>query len=154
LGYGLRELHPSQPVEMALGPVVALEAQVVAQQELGNPMAGPHKVTADVLAGADQVAHRLLGGSRDADGMQAADHQQPHEPLGIAAVGLDPVLGRALDLSRGRHRAFDTPRRQLPSQPEARWPCLIGDPHGRRQPGAELRNLLGTPAHPLHRQLA
>ena len=117
-------------------------------------MAGPHQVAADVLAGTDQVAHRLLGGSGNPHRVQGADHQQPHQSLGVAAVGLDPVLSRALDLARGGYRAADSPRRQCSRQPEAGRSRLIGDPHRRRQPGAELRHLLGLPTHPLHRQLS
>ena len=153
LGDRLGKLDPPQPVEMALGPVVALEAKVVAQQELGDAVAGPHQVSADVLARADQVAHRLLGRRWHPDSVQAADHQQAHQPLGVAAVGLDPVLGRALDLARGRDRAVDAPRCQRPGQPEAGRAGLIGDPHRRRQRGAEFRHLLGRTAHPLHPQL-
>jgi 3-phenylpropionate/trans-cinnamate dioxygenase ferredoxin reductase subunit len=34
--------------------------------------------------------------------MQRVDHQQPHQPLGVALVGLDPILRRPLDLPRRR----------------------------------------------------
>jgi hypothetical protein len=86
----------------------------VAQQELGDAVAGPHQVAADVLAGADQVAHRLFGGGGDPDGVQPADHQQADQPLGVAAIGLDPALGRALDLARRGDGALDASARANP----------------------------------------
>ena len=126
----------------------------MAQQELADAVAGRHQVAANVLAGADQIAHRLFGRRRHPDSVQAADHQQPHQPLGVAAVGIDPILGGALDLARGGHRALNAPRRKCPRQPEAGRAGLIGDPHWCRQSGAELRHLLGHSTHSLHRQLA
>jgi hypothetical protein len=37
--------------------------------------------------------------------MQSADHQQAHEPLGVAPIGLDTIPGWTLDLSRSPRRA-------------------------------------------------
>jgi hypothetical protein len=136
-----------------LGPVVTVEAQVVAQQELGDTVAGSHRVAADVLAGADQVPHRLFSGRRHPDCVKPPDHQQAHQSLGVAAVGLDPIGGRALDLPRSGNRAVDALRRQCPGQPKPRRARLIGDPHRRRQGSAEVRHLRGLATHPLHCQL-
>jgi hypothetical protein len=86
--------------------------------------------------------------------VQTADHQQPHQPFGVAAIGLDPVLGRTLDLARRGHRALDAPRCERPRQPEAGRAGLIGHPHRRWQPGAELRDLLGHTTHSPRCQLA
>ncbi|MGI8729040.1 MAG: hypothetical protein ACR2LK_03470 [Solirubrobacteraceae bacterium] len=47
----------------------------------------------------DEVAQRLLLAPEDTDGVQPVNHQQPHQPLGVAAVPLDAILRRTLDLA-------------------------------------------------------
>ena len=53
-------------------------------------------------------------------GCSAVDHQQPHHPLGVAPVGLDLVLRRALDLPRRRDHAPNPGRVQRPREPVTR----------------------------------
>ena len=78
-------------------------------------MARAHQIAAQILAGAHQVAQRLLLDARDRDAMQLAGDQQPHQPLGVAPIGLHPIR---------RRRAGSTPART---------------PHSRRPPPASRR---------------
>jgi hypothetical protein len=86
--------------------------------------------------------------------MKAADHQQADQPFGVATVGLHPIGGGALDLARRRDDAGDPALLERPGQAEAGRTRLVGDPHRRRQSGAEVGHLLGRPAQLPHRQLA
>jgi hypothetical protein len=61
----------------------------VAQQQLGQPVAGAHEIAAGVLAGAHEIACCLLLEARHAHRDELAQAQQPRQALGISAVGLD-----------------------------------------------------------------
>jgi hypothetical protein len=82
------------------------------------PVPRAHQIAADVLARSDQVAQCLHRAGRDPDRVQPADHQQPHQTLGVTAIGLDAILGGPLDLARRRDDAPDPGRLQRPGQPE------------------------------------
>lgn len=57
---------PVQPGVVGAGPGIAAgRDQAVAQQELGEPVPGPHEIRADVLAGPHQILGCLLRGDRD-----------------------------------------------------------------------------------------
>ena len=71
--------------------------------------------------------------------MQPVDHQQPHEPLGVPPVGLDPVLGRDArsspaprPRSRPRPRAAPAPTQTRSAPP--RTPPASERAAGRRTP--------------------
>ncbi|HEX3737193.1 MAG TPA: hypothetical protein VHV53_06585 [Solirubrobacterales bacterium] len=51
--------------------------------------------------------------------MKTADHQEAHQPLGVAAIGLHPVGRGALDLPRRGHHAGDPALLERPRQAEA-----------------------------------
>ncbi len=97
-------------------------------------MPGPHQIATEVLPRPDEIARRFLLGSGHPDRVQPADHQQPHETLGVAGVGLDPVLSRTLDLPRRGEHTLDPRRSQRSGQPQPGRPRLIGDPTGRGSP--------------------
>ena len=82
-----------------------------------EPLPGAHQIAAQILAGAHEVAQRLLLDGRHPDRVQRVDHQQPQHPLGVALIGLDLVLRRALDLPRRRHHAPDPRRVQRAREP-------------------------------------
>lgn len=63
------------------------------QEQLGEPVAGAHQVAAGVLAGAHQVAGRLLLTAGHAPRGELFEAQQPRQPDGVAAVGLDALAG-------------------------------------------------------------
>ena len=98
MGDWIGERHAREPLPVLLRPVVAVKAMVVAEQQLAQAVASAHQIAADVLARTHQVTQRFLLDAGDPDPVQRTDHQQPQQPLGIAAVGLDPIVGRALDL--------------------------------------------------------
>ena len=77
--------------------------------------------------------------------MQPADHQQPHEPLGVALVGLDPVLRRTLDLPRRRNHAADPGRAKRPRELEPGRSGLVGHADGSGQARAEPASSLVLP---------
>jgi hypothetical protein len=83
------------------------EGDVVAQQQLAQPVTGAHQITPHILACPDQVTQRLLLGARNPHRVQTVDHQQPHQPLRVTPVGLHLVLGRALDLPRCRDHTLN-----------------------------------------------
>jgi hypothetical protein len=114
---------------VALGPRFTVEADLVAKQELREPVAGSHQVLAHVFTGSDEVAKRLLGRPGDADRVKPSGHQQPDEVLGVAAVGLH-LLGRAAwDLARCCDHALDPGFAQGPGEPIAGRAGLIGRFH-------------------------
>jgi hypothetical protein len=125
-------------------PVV--EADPVAQKQLAQPVPAAHQIHAHRLACAHEVAQRLLPGPRH------PDRVQPDQVLGVAAVGLDPLPGRARDLARRRHHALHAAPGKLARQPVARRPGLIGRAHRPRQPGAQpgRRADVAADPKPLH----
>ena len=151
---GSAKLDARQPVEVALGPVVALEAQVVAQQQLGDAVAGSHQVAANVLAGAHQVAHRLLGRAW-APGPRAAPpiiSSRTSRSASRRSVLTRSCAGRSIlpgAATTQRCRCLQRSR-----QAEAGRACLVADRHRRRQLGAELRHLARHTPQALHSQLA
>jgi hypothetical protein len=106
-----------------------LEADLVPEQELREPVPGPHQVLTDVLAGADQVAERLLGRTGDANRMELARQQQADQVLGIAAVGLDLVARSAGDLAGCGDHALDAGYVERSREPVAGRAGLIAGPH-------------------------
>jgi hypothetical protein len=108
----------------------------VAQQQLREPMTGAHQIHPDRLAGADQVAQRLLLIARNPDRMQLP-RQQLHQVLRVPTIGLHPIPARARDLARRRHDALDAALGEIAREPVPSRAGLIRDPHRPRQPGAE-----------------
>ena len=126
-----------------------LVADVVAQQELRQPLAGAHQIDSYVLTRTDQIAQRFLLGRRHPDRVQRVDHQQPHQPLGVTRVGLDLVLRRTLDLARRRDHTPDPRRHQRPRQPVTRRAGLIGGSRPAR--GSPEQNATTSAVSPLNR---
>ena len=114
---------------MALGPGSAVEARLVAQQELREPVACSHQVGADVLAGADQVAKRLLGRFGDPDRVELSGEQQADQVLGVAAIGLHLLARPSWDLPRRCDHALDPGAVERPGEAIAGRPRLIARPH-------------------------
>jgi hypothetical protein len=86
-----------------LGPGRTGKDQPLAQQQLRQPVPGPHQIRAGVFAGSDQISSGLLGLGWHPHRGQLSNVQQPRQPLSIAPVGLDPVPGRAFQLGRRDH---------------------------------------------------
>ena len=131
------------------------QSALVAQKQLADPVAGAHQIAAQVLARAHQVAQRLLFGRRHPHRVQLTRHQQPHQQLGVAAIGLHPILGRTRDLARRGDQTLDTGRPEPPRQPKAGRPRLERHPHRPRQ--ARRRTPTTSPvlpSQPLRAQLA
>jgi hypothetical protein len=137
------QLQTPEPLAMTNGPVRArpVKRDVVAQQQLAHAVTGAHQVATHVLTRPDQIAQRLFLAAGDPDWMQSIDHQQPHEALGIALVGLHPVLRGALDLARRRDHTPHAGFLQRPREREPRRAGLIGHARRARQTSAELHHL-------------
>jgi hypothetical protein len=80
--------------------------------------------------------------------VQLAGRQQAHEMLGVAAIGLDAIAGRARDLARRRDDTFDLTSRELARQPVTGRPRLIRGAHRPRKTGAQPRRLDDIAAQP------
>ncbi|MDD7942030.1 NADP-dependent oxidoreductase [Actinomycetospora lutea] len=111
-GFVESELHPAaleavtaQPRLVRPGPGALVPDQALAQQQLGQPVPGTHQIPAAVLPGPHQIASGFLGLGRYPHPRDLTDAQQPGQPLRVAAIGLDLVPGRSLDLRRGHHLA-------------------------------------------------
>ena len=130
-----RRVLGAQPRAVPLRPRAGgvLVEDAVAQQQLRQSLPGAHQIAADVLPRADQIAQRLLLDRRHPDRVQRVDHQQPQHPLGVALIGLDLVLRRALDLPRRRHHAPDPRRLQRPREPVPGRARLVRHPRRARQ---------------------
>ena len=102
------------------------------QQQLREPVPGPHQITAGVLTSADQIARGLLLRPGHPHRGDLAQPQQPRQPLGVPPVGLDPV-GRRPDLRRRRDNAADPRLGTRTRKPVPGRPRLVHDPDRRRQ---------------------
>jgi hypothetical protein len=129
------ELARAQPAHVPDGPGPAPPrvALTAAQQELPEPVAGAHQVAAHVLNRAHEVAEVLVLDARHEREPKLAGGQQPDQPGGVAAVGLDPVARTLGDRPRRRHSNVDLALARRPGQAEAGRACLIDRAH----PGPE-----------------
>jgi hypothetical protein len=104
------EAQAAQPKPVALTPcfLAAGPGPAAAQQHLAQAMATAHQILVSVLAGAAQVAHRLvLGGGRMHFG-QKPRAQQLSQLAGIATIGLDPIARLARNQRRSNDNAVGT----------------------------------------------
>ncbi len=104
---------------MRLSPVGLrpVEADLVPQQQLRQPMPGTHQIPAQILAGANEVTQRLFLDARDRHPVQFAGRQQPDQPLGVAAIGLDAITRPARNQAGRTDQTVDTDRFQLAREP-------------------------------------
>ena len=108
----------------------------------------PHRVTST-----NQIPQRLLLIAGNPDRMKLAGQQQPHQMLGVATIGLDPIPARARDLARRRDHALHATPGELAREPVPGRASLIRHPHRPRQPRAERRDVRSLAAHPERLQL-
>src|SRR5262249_51082006 len=108
---------------------------------------------ADVLAGTDEIAQRLLVAARNADRVQTADHQQPNEPLSVPPVCLDTVLRWTLDLPRRSDDADDAGSLERARELEPGRAGLVANTEGKGKPPPERRQLVRCPRQPVHAHL-
>ena len=100
---------------MRLGPVGLrpVEADLVAQQQLRQPMTGAHEIAAQILPRTHQIAQRLFLDAGTATAMQLTRGQQPHQALGVAAIGLDAIARPARNQPRRADQTVDAYRRSF-----------------------------------------
>jgi len=130
----------AQPALIWLRPLPARKAQPATQQELRQAVAGAHQVPARVVDATHEIAEalvRLAGHERE---RQLAGREQSHQPLGVTAVGLDPIPRRLGDRPRRDDPQVKTTIRRRACEPEPRRPGLIDSAH--RSP-----ELLQEPGH-------
>jgi hypothetical protein len=108
----------------------------LAQQQFRQPVPRRHQIAPHIVSSPDQVPRRFLLHPRHSDRDDLPEVQQPGQMSGVAAVGLDPVPGRALQLRRRRHLAVDAFPGQEPGQAESCRSGLIDhrDRAGQRPP--------------------
>jgi len=121
---------------VSAGPGVAVVVDdPLAQQQLGEPLPGPHQITTAVLPDPDQVPGSLLLDARHRHRGDLIEPQQLRQMDRVLGVGLDPVTRWTLQL-RGRcDLAPDPHAGQRPIQAEPRRARLISH---RYRPGQLL----------------
>src|SRR3954467_5329374 len=117
------------------------EADVVAQQQLGDAVARAHQIAAQVLPGADQIAQALGLDARNRDRVQFARDQKPRQALGVAPVGLDAIRRPTRDHARRADQTTDPGGLESAREREAGRPGLIRRADRTRQPRHELRHV-------------
>ena len=85
--------------------------------------------------------------------MQLTGREQPHQALGVAAIGLYPIARPARNQPRRADQTVNADRDQLAREHEPRRPGLIGRTHRPRQGRRERSDILAAPRQPLHPQL-
>jgi hypothetical protein len=68
----------------------------MAQQQLREPVTGPHQIAAGILTGTHQITRSFLLGLGHPHRSDLTQPKQPRQPLRVSPVGLDPV-GRRPD---------------------------------------------------------
>lgn len=80
---------PRQPRQVAAGPGVPVAVHgPMAQQQLRQPVPGPHQIGPAVLPAPDQVPGRLCRGVGHRDRCELAQPQQSAQKLGVPGIGL------------------------------------------------------------------
>jgi hypothetical protein len=129
LGERIVERLTPDPGLVSLGPgllALAVDA-AVAQQLLGQLVAGGGPRPAQVIAAADQIPQPLLLGGGRLDERQLAGAIETHDLLGVATVGLDPVTGPDGHKRRRDHVAGDADPPKQPEKVIAARARLVGD---------------------------
>ena len=125
-----RHLEPlgPEPRPVGLPPVGAgaIDA-AMPEEELDEPMAPANDVLANIVAAAQQVAHRFLRLVGHVDRGQLARAVEADELGRVAAIRLDPLPRAARGESRGDHVAVDPEGRELPVQVVAGYAGLVAD---------------------------
>ena len=121
-------------------PAAAVDP-AMAQQEGQQLLAFAAQIVGRRLAGADQIANRLMHLVRHPDAGQFAGSMQPRQRDRVPPVRLDPLTRPLRDQSRRNHHAVVAKRLDLPVQPISRRPGLEAD----MQPVVSLRQLLDRP---------
>jgi len=98
---------------------------------------------------AHEIAQRFFFGAGNADRVQLAGQQQPHEQFGIAAIGLDTIAAGARDLARRRDHAIHVTALEFAREAVAGRAGLIRRPD--RPAGAARRT--GRPPRGPRRQV-
>ena len=133
---------PVQPGVVGICPGLSAGVdQTMAQQELRDPVPGPHQVRRGRPRGhAPDPGQPHPRGQEPVRGY-LSEQGQPGQMLGVAGIGLHPVSGRPLKLRRCRNQALDPCTGQYPGQSEAGRTCFIDNEDRARQSG----NPVGDP---------
>jgi hypothetical protein len=102
------------------------------EQQLREPVTGPHQITAGILTRPHQITRRLLLRPGHTYRGDLTEPKQPRQPLGVPSICLDPV-GRRPDPRGRRHNAADPRTGTRTRKPVAGRPRLVDDPNRRRQ---------------------
>jgi hypothetical protein len=104
----------------------------VTEEQLRDPVTGPHQIATAIFTGAHEIARGLLVRRRDPDRRDLTKPKQPRQPLGVPPVGLDPV-GRRPDPRRRRDNAADPRPGTRTREPVPSRPGLVHDLDWRRR---------------------
>jgi hypothetical protein len=125
---GMLELLASQPSPMRQRPMAASAVNpAVPQQEGERLLTFAAKIVARRLAGADEIAHRLMSHVGRPHSRQFTGAIQPRQRDPIPPVRLDPLARPFRNQSWGDHHAVVTKRLDLAIKPVSRRPGLKAD---------------------------
>ena len=139
---GVREHDLPEPEPVIAAPPGRLAGmpQPIAQQHLAHAVPRAHQVSAEVLAGTDELAQAFLGDRWDADLAELPGHQAPHQEQRVALVRLHAIARLARHQARGADHHLKARLAHRASEREAGRSRFIGDSH-----------LAGQLSRPLHR---
>ena len=103
------------------------------QQQLRQPVPGPHQIPANVLPGPHQVPRGFLLHARHRDLGELVQLQQPSQQLSVSGIGLHPVPVRTVLLRRRTHHTRHTMIIKVAVQAVAGRAGLVTDLHRTRQ---------------------
>ena len=125
------------------------------QKKLRQAMACAHQISAHIVDAAHQVTEALIGLAWHEGEAKLTGGEEPHQPLGVAPVGLHPVTGGPGDRPRRHHLNIQPALIGHAREHESRWARLIHRRHRTIELLQERRNhALRLATQALHAHLA
>jgi hypothetical protein len=119
----------AEPALVLLGPGFALKAHPAAQQELRQAMPGAHQISAHIVDTAHHVTEALIRFARHEREPKLTGGEEPHQPLGVAPVGLHPVARCSRDGPRRHNTNIQPALLGYPREHKPRWARLVHRGH-------------------------
>ena len=129
------------------------EPHLASRKELRKTVPGPHQISARRLTRPREIAELLLSDRRHAHEPKLPRGQQPHQPLGIAPISLDPITTPRHRPRRAHPHLNPATLRTRTRKPIPNRTRLIRRQHRPRQPLQKRDRLTRTPRQPPTRQL-
>jgi hypothetical protein len=155
LSGGFVEALPRKPLTVTRRPTAGLRPDAAVQeQQLRDTMPRPHQIWAHLFASATEMPRRFNLPAGHRHRLQLSCEQEPREQLGVLAVALDPIAGRARRLARRDHIEPESRLGRRAIEREAGRARLVTGVHGLRQSLQPSNYLVVAGAEPRPPQLA